>query len=66
MNNCSACFFYRVDPRNLRQGTCRFNPPAPMLIMSQTGQPVSMGTFPPVQENEWCGKWEINPRNLNA
>lgn len=67
-NQCGACFYYRVDPRNLKQGTCRFNPPTPMVVMSagqptgmgtfQTAQPISMGMFPPVQEGEWCGRWQ--------
>lgn len=62
-NQCGACFYYRVDPRNLRQGTCRFNPPAPAMVGTSSGQPMTVGMFPPVQEGEWCGKWQSKAMN---
>lgn len=58
VKQCGLCFFYRVDPRNLRQGSCRYNPATLTVIASPNGQPISMGAWPPVQETEWCGKWQ--------
>lgn len=55
---CRSCHFYRLNPKDLKQGSCRFNPPAGMVIPGPSGQPIVMSIFPPTSETEWCGKWQ--------
>jgi hypothetical protein len=57
LNSCKNCFFYRLDPKNLKQGTCRFDPPAAFPIQNGN-QLVAMSFVPNVGEDHWCGKWQ--------
>lgn len=61
-DTCRTCYFYRVDPQNLRQGTCRYEPPKVFSI--QVGQALSALSFTPhVEETFWCGKWKTKAWN---
>jgi len=66
MNECGDCRFYSVDPQNLKQGSCRLNPPTVFMVMVQgpggTVQPQFAGAWPPVQSTQGCGQWQTKER----
>jgi hypothetical protein len=57
---CSICKFFRPVPLETRGGVCCHNPPFAVPVPSQAGGVGFVGIFPPVRNEEWCGKWERN------
>ena len=56
---CGNCHFWRTAylGEGGRQRTeCRVNPPDPTYLAA------SSRYWPATADDEWCGRWEVNPR----
>ena len=62
MKNCKDCIHYGKDFKaGTNAGFCKFNPPVAFLIPMPGGLTLEMQVrsfFPPVNQNEWCSKFE--------
>jgi len=58
---CSECYFYRINPDNLREGFCCYYPPRMIPIQSPQGFTITAAQAPTRAEG-WCGMWK--PRIL--
>lgn len=50
---CSSCRFHSA-----LQKQCKFNAPSAHILMRSNGDASVLGTWPAVQSNDWCGRWE--------
>lgn len=57
-HECVNCIHYFIEPENVTQGTCRFNPPSVFLVVTQKG-PAYCSSFPTVKQDWTCGKFEL-------
>lgn len=66
-HNCIGCRWFKqqpVNPANIgapRPGECRRLPPQPVIVgQTAPGQFQTVGLFPPVPPDGWCGEYESN------
>lgn len=61
MNNCGACKYWRLNPKDMNIGHCHRFPPSLLLIPMRGpgGQmvPAPMPCFPAMDKSDWCGEF---------
>lgn len=57
---CGECRHFNRLTAAGHSGECRWRPPT--VLIRANGQPTF--SWPGVLDHNWCGQWEIRPKNL--
>jgi hypothetical protein len=57
---CANCIYFKVNPKDMRQGFCRRMPPTPLVIAAPQGI-AQMCAYPQTMATEWCGEHRAKP-----
>ena len=55
---CENCHFFRLEPLQKHNGTCRINERQGVPVPNPGGGFGAIGYWPPVDSGQWCGKWK--------